>query len=33
MNWERSIEVELQTGERELRELIEPDDYSNSDIE
>lgn len=33
MDWEKSIAVELETGEREEPEETEQDDYSNSDIE
>jgi hypothetical protein len=31
MDWTKSLTTELSTGEREEPELIEPDDYSESD--
>lgn len=33
MDWTKSIVVEESTGEHELKELVESDDYSNSDID
>jgi len=33
MDWEKSITVEMQTGECEPKEMKESDDYSNSDID
>jgi hypothetical protein len=33
MDWTKSLTTEMQTGEREQEEYVEPDDYSNSDID
>ena len=33
MEYINSLTTELMTGEREEKELVEPDDYSNSDID
>lgn len=33
MDWTSSITTQIMTGEEEIGELVEPDDYSNSDID